>query len=185
MILSCDDLGVVAHAVLLFVFFPFLDVTGSGLEVIVVGDVVFNERFGHNGAVFYFGSGVVEIDCEVIIVFIILHLLLIKYKYFSKPSQIIIFILISTFGLLNRQGDLLLGIVSFAFTRHHPLLNLTVTFHLHLLFPLVVNIQQVQCIRYQILFNVLVKRSIGRETGSVVDLEQIGIQFMINHNVEA
>jgi hypothetical protein len=78
----------------------------------------------------------------------------------------------------------LLRTVLLPFSRHHPVLHLLISLEFHLLLPLLVNAEQVESIRNQVFLNESIKGCICCEAGSIVDLEKVGIEFMVDHNIE-
>ena len=75
--------------------------------------------------------------------------------------------------------------VLLSLARHHSLLNLFISSCFHFSLPFFGSIHEVQCISNQIFLDVSVERSVSCETGSVVDFEEIRIEFMINHNIKS
>jgi hypothetical protein len=97
----------------------------------------------------------------------------------------ILLILVPSSRLLNDVRLPLLSTVFLPFSRHHSILYLLVSLELHLFLPLLVYAQQVESIRNQVFLNVPIERCICREAGSIVDFEEVRIELMVDHNIEA
>jgi hypothetical protein len=89
------------------------------------------------------------------------------------------FILIPFPCFLDNQGLPFFRSILLPLARHHPLLYLSIPPGFKLLLVLLVDVEKGERISNQILLDVLVKRSIRCEAGSIVDLEKIGVQLMI------
>ena len=71
------------------------------------------------------------------------------------------------------------------FPGHHPFLEFLFPFLPHFLFPALREIHQSERIHDEVLFDVLIERGVGGEARSVVDFEDIGIEFMVQHDIKA
>ena len=112
-------------------------------------------------------------------------MLLAKDKDLGKPPKMLFFILIPLTCFLDDKGLSFFRSVLLSFSRHHPVLDLLISFYLHLLLPLIVDIEDVECIRYQIFLDVSIEGSVGCEAGSIVNFEEVGVELMIDHDVKA
>lgn len=71
---------------------------------------------------------------------------------------------------------------------HFPLRPLFLKLQLLLYFDLLgmsVDIQQQQCLLYEVLLDVLIEWSVGGKARSVVDFKQNGLEFVVDEDIEA
>lgn len=71
-----------------------------------------------------------------------------------------------------------------ALARHHSLLYFPISFGLQLFLALLIDVEEGERISDQILFDVLIERSIRGEAGSIVDLQEVGVELMVKHDIE-
>lgn len=96
----------------------------------------------------------------------------------------ILFILIPPPGFLNDFSLPLLGSILSSLAGHHPLLYLSISLCLEVFLALLVDVEDGHCISNKILLNVLVKGSVCSEAGRVVDLQQVWVELVVEHDVE-
>ena len=96
----------------------------------------------------------------------------------------ILFILIPLPGFLNDCSLPLLGSILPSLAWHHPLLYLSISLGLKVFLAFLVDVEEGHCIRNKILLNVLVKGSVCSEAGRVVDLQQIWVELVVEHDVK-
>jgi hypothetical protein len=128
---------------------------------------------------------VVKLHGKVIILFVVCELLLAKNEDLRKATEVLFFVFVSSTCFLDDEGLSLFRCVFLALSRHHPILDFFVPLRLHLLLPLIVDIEDIERICNQAFLDVAVERSVGCEAGRVVDLEEVGIEFVVDHDVEA
>jgi hypothetical protein len=87
--------------------------------------------------------------------------------------------------LFNRQPHPLLWSVFLALSRQHPVLYLLIPSYLHILLPLLGDVDQIKGITDEILLDVSVEGSVCSETGGVVDLKEVWVEFVVYHHIKS
>ena len=92
---------------------------------------------------------------------------------------------ISLSGLLVHQIPPLFVGVLFPLPTHHPFLYFLISFHFHLFFPFITDVEQIQRIINEVFFYVPIQRCICCEAGGVVYFKQVWVKFVVDHDVKA